>query len=205
MGLLHRREEQVERHDQPGARHDREAGEATAPEVGDRRSADDRSTDDRVAEGRPADFDQEEVIDTRSTRWDFGSVLAVGAGAVLAVIGAVALVRTGVDDTWYQPVDQVLGMNHTPLLGAVEIGVGVLLVLAGLAGARMLAALIATVAAVAATVIAIEPNVADTEFAIEKGWAIALAVAGFALAAVLVVSRERRHDRRTERRSVRTA
>jgi len=202
MGLLHRREEQVERHDRPGARHDREA---VAPEVGDRRSAADRSTDDRVAEARPADFDQEEIIDTRSTRWDLGSVLAVGAGAVLAVIGAVALVRTGVDDSWYEPVDQVLGMNHTPLLGAVEIGVGVLLVLAGLAGARMLAALIATVAAVAATVIAIEPDVADTEFAIEQGWAIALAVAGFALAAVLVVSRERRHDRRTERRSLRTA
>jgi hypothetical protein len=47
--------------------------------------------------------------------------------------------------------------------------------------------------------------VANPEFAIERDWAIALAVGGFVLAFILVASRERRHGRRVERRSVRTA
>lgn len=208
MRLLHRHQDEIDRHDQP--RHTASAevpgrdtvarDDAVARDVADRRHA-----DERVADERRADLDREETIDTRRTRWDVGSVLAVAAGAVLAVIGAVALVRTGVDGTWYQPVEQVLGMDHTPLLGAVEIGVGVLLVLAGLAGARMLAALIAVVAAAAATVVAIEPEIADRELAIEQEWAIALAVAGFVLAALLVASRGRRHERRIERRPLRTA
>jgi peptidoglycan/LPS O-acetylase OafA/YrhL len=129
----------------------------------------------------------------------------VAAGIALIVFGVLALVRTGVNSTWYEPVEQVLGMDHTPLLGAVEIGAGVLLVLAGLTGARMFAALVAAAIGVAATIVAIEPDVANPEFAIERDWAIALAVGGFVLAFILVASRERRHGRRVERRSVRTA
>jgi lysylphosphatidylglycerol synthetase-like protein (DUF2156 family) len=192
MRLLHRHEDEDDARDRPDeAREDepRAPGEGTRHEV----------------EGeRYPDVYREETVDTRSTRWDIGSVLAVAAGAALAVIGAVALVRTGVNETWYEPVEQVLGMDHTPLLGAVEVGVGVLLMLAGLAGARMLAALIAVLAAAGATIVAIEPDVVDPELAMEQEWAIALAVAGFVLAAVLIVSRERRHERRTERRSLRT-
>jgi peptidoglycan/LPS O-acetylase OafA/YrhL len=169
------------------------------------------SRDDAV--GRPDGWDRgrrdelagEELVDTRSTRWDVGSVLAIAAGVALTVLGAVALVRTGIDETWYHPVDEVAGISHTPLLGAVEIGVGVLLMLAGLAGARVLVAFVALAAGAAAAVVAIEPDVADRELAIERGWASALAIGGLALALIVVLSREHRRDRRVERRSVRTA
>ena len=193
MRLLHRHEDEDDGRDRPDeAREDEPRARGEGPS--------------REVEGeRYPDVYREETVDTRSPRWDIGSVLAVAAGAVLAVIGAVALVRTGVNETWYEPVEQVLGMDHTPLLGAVEVGVGVLLMLAGLAGARMFAALIAVLAAAGATIVAIEPDVVDPELAMEQEWAIALAVAGFVLAAVLIVSRERRHERRTERRSLRTA
>jgi peptidoglycan/LPS O-acetylase OafA/YrhL len=96
-------------------------------------------------------------------------------------------------------------MDYTPLLGAVEIGAGVLLVLAGMAGARMFAALVAAAIGVGATIVAIEPDVANPELAIERDWAIALAIAGFLVAFVLVASRERRRSHRVERRAVRTA
>lgn len=176
----------------------------------------DRPDDDRVLardtdhdldyeRDRERRLDREEAVDTRAGRWDIGSVLAAAAGVALVVIGTLALARTGIDRSWYQPVDQVLGMDHTALLGAVEVGVGVVLVLAGLAGARMLAALVALAVGTTATVVAIEPDVVDRELAIEQDWATVLAIAGFALAAVLIVSRERRHERRIERRSVRTA
>jgi hypothetical protein len=174
----------------------------------------DRPDDDRVLAQDPdrdsdldreRRLDREEAVDTRTGRWDLGSVLAAAAGVALIVIGTLALARTGIDRSWYQPVDQVLGMDHTALLGAVEVGVGVVLVLAGLAGARMFAALVALAVGATATVVAIEPDVVDRELAVEQEWATVLAIAGFALAAVLIVSRERRHERRIERRSVRTA
>jgi lysylphosphatidylglycerol synthetase-like protein (DUF2156 family) len=172
------------------------------------------AADDERGDGRPyvpdrddlgREVGSEETVDVRETRWDLGSALAVAAGIALIVFGVLALVRTGVNSTWYEPVEQVLGMDHTPLLGAVEIGAGVLLVLAGLTGARMFAALVAAAIGVAATIVAIEPDVANPEFAIERDWAIALAVGGFVLAFILVASRERRHGRRVERRAVRTA
>jgi lysylphosphatidylglycerol synthetase-like protein (DUF2156 family) len=165
--------------------------------------------DDRAHVGDRDDLgrqlDSEETVDVPEHRWDIGSALAVAAGIALIVFGAVALVRTGVNSTWYEPVEQVLGMDHTPLLGAVEIGAGVLLVLAGIAGARMLAALVAAAIGVGATIVAIEPDVANPELAMERDWAIALAIAGFLVAFVLVASRERRRSHRVERRAVRTA
>jgi hypothetical protein len=57
----------------------------------------------------------------------------------------------------------------------------------------------------AATLAAIEPEIADRELAIEQEWATALAVGGFALALIIIVSRERTHERRVQRRSVTSA
>lgn len=202
MRLIHRHDDDTDRQDRPDDAH------ADDPDVRREERESGLDQDDRQREAdheADGEADREVRVDTRTTRWDIASVLAAAAGVALIVIGAVALVRTGINATWYQPVEQVLGMDHTPLLGAIEVGVGVLLVLAGLAGARMLAALIATAVGAAATVAAIEPDVADRELAIEQEWAIALAIAGFALAAALIATRERRHDRRIERRSVRTA
>ena len=160
------------------------------------RSKGDAAYDER-GDGRPYVPDRDDLgrrsgarrRSTSGRRWDLGSALAVAAGIALIVFGVLALVRTGVNSTWYEPVEQVLGMDHTPLLGAVEIGAGVLLVLAGLAGARMFAALVAAAIGVAATIVAIEPDVANPEFAIERSWAIAPAVGGFVLAFILVASR----------------
>ena len=53
-----------------------------------------------------------------------GPILAVAAGAVLAVVGAVALLRAGVDESWFTPQVQVLDADHTALLGVAEIGAG---------------------------------------------------------------------------------
>ncbi|MGH2474973.1 MAG: hypothetical protein ACRDIL_06890, partial [Candidatus Limnocylindrales bacterium] len=63
-------------------------------------------------------------------------MLVLLAGGALAVLGMVAAARTGINDTWYRPVEPVAGVGDTALLAAVEAGVGVLLVIAGLAGAR---------------------------------------------------------------------
>src|ERR671919_2571637 len=59
--------------------------------------------------------------------WNLGSVVVLLAGAALVVVGLVGAVRTGINSTWYRPVEEVAGVRHTPLLAAIEAGVGVLL------------------------------------------------------------------------------
>lgn len=182
-----------------------------------RASAHDRDVDDEravrgrdIREERPARparsrDETETTVETVRQRWDIGSLLAVASGVALILIGAVALVRTGVDTSWYDPVVRVASIDHTALLGAVEVGVGALLVLAGLAGARTFAALIALLAGVGAALVAIEPDLVDRELALERGWAIALAVGGILLALVLVMARGRNVERRVEHRRPMTA
>jgi len=150
----------------------------------------------------------DEVVETERSapvRWDLPALLAAATGIALVVVGVLALVRAGVDGTWYRPTVEVAGISHTPLLGAIEIGVGVLLVLAAMAGARVLAALVALAAGVAALVVAIEPVAVDRELAIETGWAVALAVALLAVGLlILALGRDgERRERRVERRPVR--
>jgi hypothetical protein len=145
--------------------------------------------------------EEEEVVETRK-RVDLAGFLTAAYGAALAAIGALALVRTGVDDTWYQPVDQVARIDHSPLLGAIELGVGALVLLALAFGLRMFAALVALAAGVAAVVVAVEPSRVNPELAIERGWAIALAVVSLALGLLLIATRDRRRERRVVHRPV---
>jgi hypothetical protein len=154
-----------------------------------------RARDERRAESH------EEVVERRK-RWDTVGFLTAGYGAALAVMGALALVRTGVDESWYEPVTEVAGVRHSPLLGAIELAAGVVLVLALLVGLRMFAALGAIAGGVAATVVAIEPSRVNPELAIQRGWAIALAAASLACGLLLIATRDRRRERRVVRRPV---
>lgn len=147
--------------------------------------------------------EREETVEISRDRWDVASLLAMAVGVALVVIGAVALVRAEVDSTWYSPVVEVAGAGHTALLGAVEVGVGVLLILAGLAHARILAAFVALVAGVGAALVALEPELADRELALDRSWAIALTVVLIGLALLLVMAPGRRVER-VERRPMTT-
>jgi hypothetical protein len=126
-------------------------------------------------------------------RVSLASLLAIAAGAALAVVGSVALLRTGIDSTWFRPRIEVLDADHTALLGALEIGAGLLLLLAGLTGSRVVVAVLGLAMALGATAIAIEPEELQRELAIERWWAWALAAAGAVLTlAALQAPRERR-------------
>ncbi len=125
--------------------------------------------------------------DRVESRWNLGSVLVLLAGAALVVLGAVALTRTGIDRTWFGPTEEVAGIDHTPLLAAIEAGVGLLLVIAGLTGAPGLAAFVSIAAAMAAGVAALEPAHVATQLAAERWWLVALAVAAAGLAVLSMV------------------
>jgi hypothetical protein len=122
-------------------------------------------------------------------KWSPANVLVVLAGVALAALGILALIRTEIDETWYTPVETVARIDHTPLLAAIEVGVGALLVILGLLGVRMLTAFVCLAGAVAAAVAAMDPARFETELAIERWWAIALAAGGAALAVLLMLPR----------------
>jgi hypothetical protein len=131
-----------------------------------------------VLEGPPR-LDSWDLVENR---WNLGSVLVLLAGAALAVLGIVAAARTGINGTWYRPVEEVAGVPHTPLLATVEAGVGVLLVIAGLAAARGLAAFVCIAVAITTGVAAIEPGLFAEQLALEHWWAMTLTAAGAAFA-----------------------
>jgi hypothetical protein len=110
-------------------------------------------------------------------RFDPAAALMVVGGIALTVIGAVAAARAGFDGPWDEPIVEVAGVSHTALLGLIEVGVGLLTILAGLSRDRgtMLFASIAF--GVAALVAAIEPGIGGDSLAIERGWAVVLVVA----------------------------
>jgi hypothetical protein len=140
--------------------------------------------DDTMDERRA--YPRQEVV---QYKWSPANVLVVLAGVALAALGIVALIRTEVNETWYTPVETVARINHTPLLAAIEVGVGALLVILGLLGVRLLTAFVCLAGAVAAAVAAMDPARFETELAIERWWAIALAAGGAALAVLLMLPR----------------
>lgn len=140
--------------------------------------------DDTLDERRA--YPRQEVV---QYKWSPANVLVVLAGVALAALGILALIRTEINETWYTPVETVARINHTPLLAAIEVGVGALLVILGLLGVRMLTAFVCLAGAAAAAVAAMDPARFETELAIERWWAIALAAGGAALAVLLMLPR----------------
>jgi hypothetical protein len=139
----------------------------------------------RLAIESPGEFEARGLVEYR---WTPGDVLVVLAGVVVAVAGVVALTRTEVDGGWYRPVEQVAGFDHTQPLGVIEVGVGVALVLLGLSGMRVIAALLCMAGAATAAVAAVDPGLVDRELALERSWAIILAAGGVAVAILSVLS-----------------
>lgn len=123
---------------------------------------DDRSPDDEPAGARRPD-DLETVATSRTSTAEVpvtaasevheeevtekgfspGQILLALAGLASLALGIVALVRTGVESPLDEPVESVLGWDHTAQLALIEIGAGALMLLASLrAGARWLGGLV---------------------------------------------------------------
>lgn len=163
----------------------------TDPRYGRRGDIDDIDDTSRVAVV-PERVTTDDVV---VTHWSVGDILVALIGAALAAVGIVVLVRTGVNETWYRPTTSILDANHTPLLGLIEAGTGVLLVLTALARMRFVTTLIGLAMAVAGVVAAIETSEWSRELAIEDWWAWTLAGVGLVVALLALVPRRGHVDR----------
>jgi hypothetical protein len=59
-----------------------------------------------------------------------GQILSGIAGLVLVVFGIVAVTRNGIDSTLNVPVTDVFGLTQSAAVGLIEVGTGLLLILA---------------------------------------------------------------------------
>ncbi len=125
-----------------------------------------------------------------------GQILIVLAGAAALALGVVAVARTGLEAPLSEPVEPVLGWDHTALLGLIEIGAGALMILSGLrAGARWIGGLVGIAAIVGGALILGRFDWAMTELGAERdfGWvAIAIGAVAVVGAAIPRVRRTRR-------------
>jgi hypothetical protein len=142
----------------------------------------------------PTDRDERTGVGRRRVRrervhrpFHIGNVLTIAGGAVLAIIGIVALLRGNLNSTWDEPVTTVLRIDHTPLTAGIEVVAGAVLVLLGLTGVRFLALAGTVIVAIGAAVAAIQPGRLETQYHLETWWAWTVAGVAAALALILLL------------------
>ena len=116
-------------------------------------------TRDPVAVG-----DRSVVVNGRSVgatmpAWSPAQVIGLVVGIGFTVLGVAAVARTGFDTAHiYTPHDTVWRLPHSPLLGVIEVGFGVLMVLSSVVpgGLRTLMALLGAVSLAFGIVVLIE-------------------------------------------------
>jgi hypothetical protein len=137
------------------------------------------------------------VPETKATKtrrgYTWGQVLIALAGLVSLVFGIGAVALAGLAGSITEPVVDVFGFTHTPLLGVIEVGVGVVLILAALIpGGRWVAGPLAGGVIAGGALILAEYEWTQTELAAEErfGW-VAIGVGAAAYLGAMVPIRRR--------------
>ena len=126
-------------------------------------------------------------------RFTWGQVLILLAGAASLVFGVAAVALAGLAGSITDPIVDVFGFSHTPLLGVIEVGAGVVLILAALVpGGRWVAALVGGGAIAGGALILAEYEWTQTELAAEQafGW-VAIGIGSAAYIGAMVPTKKR--------------
>lgn len=190
----HRRDDRIverDRTDEDLARHD---DERIVDRDRDRDIDVDGADRQIVTEDRLILDPDEEIEVVRTRAFSFGQLVTFVVGGLLVALGVVALITTGVDTPLNQPVEDVLGWSHTPLLGIIEVATGALLVLLSLRpGGRWFVALIGLALVLAGILVFAELDWTVEELGAEQSFAWIVALAGVA-AVVAALLTPRRHQ-----------
>jgi hypothetical protein len=160
--------------------------------------------DEPVVVDRTEGRDATSVTGTTKTTqrsWTFapGQLVSLVVGVGFVIMGVLALVRAELDGSLATPVVEVLGYTHTAWLGLAEIGLGLLLVLAGTgAWGRPLSVLLGVIMVIGGVLVIAEPSQMPEELGLEEayGWPLVILGALVAVAALaLPVWRSHRYDR----------
>jgi peptidoglycan/LPS O-acetylase OafA/YrhL len=134
------------------------------------------------------------VSTARSTRSSPAAIVGGIAGAILLVLGAIAVARGGLSGPITEPAVEVVGFTQTPLLGLIEAGVGLILLLCALWGTRASMIFLGTLIAIAGIVVVATPDSFADTLAAESsyGWFLIIVGAVVALVALFVPDRSSR-------------
>ena len=117
------------------------------------------------------------VIGTRRTaiatrrRYAFDSVIVGIVGLAAAIIGLLAVTRTGIHSPMNTPIVHVVGFTHTETLGLIETGIGILLLISAAATSRSAAIFFGVVLGVGGFIGAIQTTSFKRSLALESGLA----------------------------------
>src|SRR4051794_39776463 len=134
------------------------------------------------------------VSTARTTRSSPAAIVGGIAGGVLLVLGGIAVARAGLGGPLTEPVVDVLGFTQTSLLGLIEVGVGLVLLLCALWGTRASLVFLGSLIAIAGIVVVSTPDSFADNLAAQAsyGWFLVIVGAAVGLVALFVPDRASR-------------
>ena len=126
----------------------------------------------------------ETVVTSRTTAFAPAAIVSAVVAVGMLLLGGITLARAGLDGSLDVPIVSVAGYTATAILGLIEIGFGLLLLLTALAQERNASMFVAIIGGVAALVVVFQPTLGEVSLGIERGFAVLAAI----VMAVIVVS-----------------
>lgn len=126
----------------------------------------------------------ETVVTSRTTAFSPSSLAAGIVAVLLLLLGGITIARAGLDASPDVPIVSVAGFTATAILGLIEIGFGLIFLIAALARSRTAILFVAIIAGVMALVVVFQPTVGEVSLGIERGFALLATI----VMAVIVVS-----------------
>jgi hypothetical protein len=145
-----------------------------------------------VVDDAPGTVDSERTV-TRSSVWNPLQLVGLIVGIGFVVLGVVTVIKTGFDTSHiYTPQDTVWSFHQSPLFALIEIGFGVLLVLASVVpgGSPAFTAFLGAISLAFGLVVLFEsaPNRLNTWLGVDhrSGWLFTIVGAVLIVAAALM-------------------
>lgn len=116
------------------------------------------------------------VVTTRTSWFTPAALVASLAAIALLVVGGITVARAGLDGPLDEPVVSAANYTATAILGLIELAVGVILLSAALSRSREGILFIGIVGGVLALIAVFEPTIGNGALAIERPFAVIVAL-----------------------------
>ncbi len=134
----------------------------------------------------------ETVLTSRTTSFEPAAIVASVAAIALLLLGGITAARAGFDGSLDEPVVTVARYTATAWLALIELGLGLVLLIAGLTRSHSAILFLGIAGGVAALVAVFQPSVGGGSLAIEREFAVVAAIVMGAIVAAALLPTARR-------------
>jgi uncharacterized membrane protein HdeD (DUF308 family) len=154
---------------------------------------------EEVVVTEPAVVRHRQVATSYGQRFAIDSIIVGIIGLALMIVGLIAITRAGVDGPFNEPVVSVLGFTHTATLGAIEVVIGLCLLICAATTSKSGAIFFGLVLGVGGIVGAVQADSFRRSLALESGLAwLAVIAAAIVVLVSLLIPRLATHTTRVE-------